>query len=118
MRVAHPDLRHPQRHRRALARFALWFANWQGTPMFIGLLTAAIISELLWNQFVAPLLGWHRLVFDPNTWLLNLGLSLLASYAASLSVMGTKVQTNQQNEQLDRIEAKIDQLAREREQPF
>lgn len=73
----------------------MWFANWQGTPMFIALLTCTIIAEVLWNQVIAPALGLGQFAFDPNTWLLNLGLSLLASYAASLSVMGNKVQSEQ-----------------------
>jgi uncharacterized membrane protein len=111
----HPDLHHPRAHRRAFARFALWFADWQGTPTFIALLTLAIISELAWNQVIAPLTGLDALRFDANTWLLNLSLSLLASYAASLSVMGGKVQTDRQNRQLDRLEAKLDRLLADRE---
>lgn len=104
----HPDLAHPRAHRRAFARFALWFADKQGTPAFVAMLTFAWLAEIGLNQLVFPALGLTP--FDPSTWLLNLGLSLLAAYAASLSVMGTKVQTEQQNEQLDRIEAKLDAL--------
>jgi uncharacterized membrane protein len=107
-RAAHPDLRHPSKHRRSFARFALWFASWQGTPVFVAMLTGAWITELLLNQLILPAL--HISPFDPSTWLLNLSLSLLAAYASSLSVMGSRVQSDAQNEQLDRIEAKLDTL--------
>lgn len=108
--MRHPDLQHPARRRRAFARFALWFADWQGTPTFVVLLAASIIAELAWNQIAAPLLGLRGLRFDRSTWILNLCLSLLAAFAASLSVMGTKVQTERQNTQLDRIEQRLADL--------
>lgn len=92
----------------------MWFADWQGTPVFVALLTGSIIAELFWNQILARVLHDPQLRFDPSTWILNLSLSLLAAYAASLSVMGSRVQTEHQNEQLDRIEGKLDQILKRR----
>lgn len=89
MRLQHPDADHPSARRRGFARFAMWFADWQGTPTFVALLSVMWVSELLLNQVILPVLGVAAL--DPSTWLLNLCLSLLAAYASSLAVMGTKV---------------------------
>lgn len=77
----------------------MWFANWQGSPPFVGLLTTVLV---VWIGANVILLHWHLAWDRPPFIGLNLGLSMLAAYAASLSVMGGKG-----------TQAKTDELLRE-----